>query len=124
MVCLLKLSQEKEIKEAAWDFDGNKSPESNGFNFNFIKSCWEMVKVDIVRAFKEFHFDQSLPRETNASFLTLIPKKENALGLEEFRSIFLIGCLYKTIAKVLANRMGRVLGKVVDEKQSTFFSNK
>ena len=71
-----------------------------------------MVKVDIVRAFKEFHFDQRLPRGTNASFLTLIPKKENAFGLEEFRFIFLIGCLYKTIVKVLTNRMRRVLGKV------------
>lgn len=50
-------------------------------DFNFLESCWEVVEVDIIRDLNEFHVNGRLPRETNASFLTLIPKKQNALSV-------------------------------------------
>jgi len=31
--------EEKEVKEAIWSCDGNKSPGPDGFNFNFVKDC-------------------------------------------------------------------------------------
>ena len=43
----------------------------------------------------------------------LIPKKEGASDVQDFRSISLVGNFYKIIAKVLENRLKRVMGKVV-----------
>ena len=46
-------------------------------------------------------FEQSL----NASFLTIIPKKGNAVNIKDFRPISLVGSVYKLVSKVLANRL-------------------
>lgn len=58
--------------------------------------------------------------QINASFFTLIPKKENPQELGGYRPISLIGCLYKITAKLLAKRISKILGNVVNERQSTF----
>jgi len=50
----------------------------------------------------------------------LLPKKDNPLGLEEYRFISLICCLYKVISKVLAKRLGKKLGKIINVRQSVF----
>ena len=56
----------------------------------------------------------------NFTFLVLIPKKEDAMDIKDFRPISLVGGLYKILAKVLANLLKRAVGKVVSEAQNTF----
>ena len=50
----------------------------------------------------------------------LLPKKGGAEDLEDFRPISLLGGLYKLLAKVLANRLKKVIGKVVSPDQNVF----
>ena len=50
----------------------------------------------------------------------LIPKKQNVEDLKDLRPISLVGGLYKILAKVLANRIKRVLSKVISSEQSAF----
>ena len=56
----------------------------------------------------------------NSAFLVLIPKKGDAMDIKDFRPISIVGGLYKILAKVLANLLKRVVGKVVSEAQNTF----
>lgn len=42
------------------------------------------------------------------------------MSIEEFRPISPISSIYKVIAKVLANRMGKVVGKVISANQTAF----
>lgn len=51
----------------------------------------------------------------NCSFITLIPKKENASSLNEYRPISLIWSIHKILTKVLAKRMKSVLPEVISE---------
>lgn len=44
-------------------------------------------------------------KESNATFLMLIPKVVNLVELQDFMPISLVGCIYKLQAKVLANRL-------------------
>ncbi|RVW98940.1 Transposon TX1 uncharacterized 149 kDa protein [Vitis vinifera] len=49
-----------------------------------------------------------------------VPKRGGAEDLKDFRPISLVGSLYKLLAKVLANRIKKVLGKVISESQNAF----
>lgn len=46
----------------------------------------------------EFWEHGKIPSSGNPSFITLIPKKENAQRLGDYRPISLIRCVYKIIA--------------------------
>lgn len=52
---LTKRFMEDEINKAVWDCDSNKSPRPNGFSFGFSRSCWSIVKEDLMRALNEFY---------------------------------------------------------------------
>ena len=52
--------------------------------------------------------------------MILIPKKVGARDLRDFRPISLVGSLYKWLAKVLANRLKKVVGKVDSKAQGAF----
>lgn len=49
----------------------------------------------------------------NASFIALIPKKKGEMELKDYRPICLIGSVYKVTAKVLAERLKKVIGKLI-----------
>ena len=73
-----------------------------------------------MQVFEELHSQNAVIRSLNAIFLVLIPKKEGASDAQDFRLISLMGSLYKISAKVLANRLKRVMGKVVLNSQNAF----
>lgn len=56
----------------------------------------------------------------NASFYTLILKVSNFISVRDFRPISLIGLQYNVIAKILALRLAKVVGILVNCKESTF----
>ncbi|RVW45034.1 Transposon TX1 uncharacterized 149 kDa protein [Vitis vinifera] len=104
---------ENEIHSALMEMSGDKAPGPDGFTMAFWQSSWDFVKEEILEMFKEFHEQGSFLKSLNNTFLVLIPKKGGADDLGDFRPISLLGGLYKLMAKVLANRLKRVLNKVV-----------
>ncbi|KAL8145567.1 hypothetical protein AgCh_003647 [Apium graveolens] len=79
-------------------------------------------------AIKQMHPDKAseadcviiFPHELNVTNVVLIPKKDNANCMKDLRLIALCNILYKTLAKVLANRLKLVLPDVISENQSAF----
>ncbi|KAL6345965.1 hypothetical protein AAG906_025245 [Vitis piasezkii] len=110
----------EEIHSALMDMNGDKAPGPDGFTGAFWQTCWDFVKEEIMDLFKEFFVQKSFAKSLNTTFLVLIPKKGGAEDLGEFRPISLLGGLYKLVAKVLANRLKKVLGKVVSMDQNAF----
>jgi len=111
---------EAEVKAAVWDCESFKSPGPDGVNFGFIKDFWEDIKGDVMQCISEFHRNGKLSRGINTTFIALIPKVDSPQRLNDFRPIALIGCLYKILSKVLANRLRLIIGWVVSETQTTF----
>ena len=113
-----------EVKEAIWNCDSSKSPVPDGFNFGFIKFCWDILKGDVVSAIQRFAEGGSWLKRINASFITLVPKVTNPQQLNDFTPISLVGCVYKIISKILSSRLKRVLNKVIDPRQSAFLEGR
>jgi hypothetical protein len=112
----------EEIEMVVKECDGNKSPGPDGFNFNFVKDSWDLLKGDIRILFDQFHGNECLPKSFLSYFVTLIPKV--AFGLSDYRPISLLGCLYKIIAKVLANRLSKVMNVIIAPTQFAFLKNR
>jgi hypothetical protein len=99
----------EEIERVVKQSDGNKSPGPDSFNFAFIKKFWELLKGDINTMFDQFHGKSCLPKSFLSYFVTLILKVNSPTSISDFRPISLLGCLYKIIAKVLVNRLAKVM---------------
>ncbi|GJQ98326.1 putative RNA-directed DNA polymerase, eukaryota, reverse transcriptase zinc-binding domain protein [Tanacetum coccineum] len=99
----------QEIKDAVWDCGPDKSPGSDNFTFKFIKNYWNILEKDIISYVKESEVSSYIPRGCNPSFVTLIAKVDDPIFINDFRPISLIGCQYKVIAKILANRLALVI---------------
>lgn len=115
---------EEEVWKAIKSCESSKSPGPDGFNFCFYKNFWEMYKGDFMRFMGEFHRNRRLAKGLNPSFTVLIRKKEEAFDLQDYRPISLIGRVYKILAKVLANRLSKVLGSIISENQSAFIEGR
>ena len=70
--------------------------------------------------FRDFHEHERFVRSLNSTFLVLVPKKGDVEDLRDYKPINLAGRLYKLLAKVLANRLKQVVGKVVSSSQNAF----
>ena len=86
----------------------------------FWQFAWDFVKADVMCFFKKFYENGKFVKILNANFMVLIPKKVGAEALGDFRLISLVGSLYKWLAKVLANRLKKVVGKVISKAQGAF----
>lgn len=60
----------------------------------------------------------------NSTFIVLIHKMENPQWLANFHPISFVGCLYKVLAKVLANKLRNVIGSLILESHLTFFKGR
>nr|GEU29994.1 transposon TX1 uncharacterized [Tanacetum cinerariifolium] len=119
--CFLEsIITEKEIKEAIWGCAGSKAPGPDGFNFNFIKAYWDILKDDFVGCIKHFETSGKIANGCNPSFIVLILKISIPLGFSDYRPISLFGCAYKDLSKILANCLAMVIASVTCPNQSTF----
>ena len=114
------LFSEAKVQAALMDMNGDKAPRPNGFTLAFWKNCWEFVKENILEMFKEFYEQNVFLKSLNNTFFVLLPKKGETEDLRDFRPISLLRGLYKLLAKVLANRLKKVIGKVVSPDQNVF----
>ena len=86
----------------------------------FFHKCWIVVEKDVMDFFEHCHQRSVFEQSMNASFLTLIPKKSNAINIKDFCPISLVGNVYKLLSKVLANRLRAVLDNLISESKNSF----
>jgi hypothetical protein len=115
-----KLEEPFEEREVIKGMDRDKAPGPDGFTLAFFQDCWEVVKGDFMEIFAEFHAQGKFVKSLNSTFLSLIPKFNGAKEIKDFCPISLVGSVYKIIAKVLANRMKKVMDRIISKPQNTF----
>ena len=108
-VWLERKFEREEILQVVSDLDGDKAPGPDEFTMAFYHHCWRVVEKDVLAVFEEFFQRCKFKKSLNATFIALIPKKNDASNIRDFRPISLVGSVYKILAKVLANRLRVVL---------------
>jgi hypothetical protein len=65
---------EEEVKMAVLDMKHNKAPCSDGFPAEFYQFFWEIMKLDLMSLFYEFHARRLPIHSLNFVVITLLPK--------------------------------------------------
>jgi hypothetical protein len=78
---LVRPFQDNEVFEVMKALNGEKVPGLNHCTMGFTAACWEVLKVDIMNVFHEFHAKGTFEKSLNATFHSLIPKKLEPLTL-------------------------------------------
>ena len=82
------------------------------------------MERDVLAMFEEFYQHSKFEKSLNATFIALIPKKNGASNIRDFRPISLVGSVYKILAKVLANCLKEVLNQLISKSQNSFVGGK
>ncbi|KAE8655416.1 hypothetical protein F3Y22_tig00117027pilonHSYRG00012 [Hibiscus syriacus] len=114
---------EEEVWFTILSSDGSRAPGPDGFSLDFFKKFWMYVKSNVMKFLDDFYWGKISDFSFNKSFITLIPKKLQAVYPEDFRPISLVGSIYKIVARVLAKRMAACINEVIGENQFAFLAD-
>lgn len=111
---------EEEVRKVVKVMVGDKPSSPYDFSMAFFKACWDVLRVDIMKVFSDFHAIGKFEKSLNASFISLILKIPSAIDLKDSHPISPVGGIYKIIAKTLANMLRMVIEKIISKSQSAF----
>ncbi|KAL1200756.1 hypothetical protein V5N11_007543 [Cardamine amara subsp. amara] len=110
----------EEIRQMLFSMPNNKSPGPDGFNAEFFKKVWPIIGNDFTTAIQPFFEKGFLPKGINSTILALVPKKQSATEMKDYRPISCCNVIYKVIAKIIANRLKGTLPSVISMNQPAF----
>jgi hypothetical protein len=110
----------REIKQAVFSMHPDKAPGPDGFTPRFFIHCWDIIKKDLYKMVMRTQTCKKLGSSTNSAFLALIPKEKGAKSFARFRPISLCNTGYKIISKIIANRLKKILPRLIPENQGGF----
>jgi hypothetical protein len=109
---------EEEVWATIKALPADRAPGPDGFTGRFYKSCWPIIKVDLMAALVFLHQgDKRILELMNSAYLTLILKKSEALEAKDYR---LVHSFANLVTKILANRLAPQLNTLVATNQSAF----
>jgi len=110
---LIKIPSMTEVKQSVFSIDSTKTPDLDGFGVGFSKHYWNLIKNDFYQCISKFFTRGKMLRQINHTFVALIPKRENPSETQHFRLVSLCNTVYKTISKIIVNRLRPLLDKLV-----------
>ena len=102
----------------------NTAPGPDHMPIEFFQACWEVIKLDIMRMFDEFHDHKLEMERLNYGTITLIPKIKDANQIQQCRPICLLNVVYKIFTKALMLRMEKSMSKIISKSQNAFIKGR
>ena len=124
----LELDQEltmNELEIVVKAIAQGKSPGNSGFQVDFYIVFWKHIKDLLLEAFKMNLKIGKMSESQRQGIISLIPKKDCDLKfVKSWRPIILLNIDFKILAKVYANRLKKVLDKLVHKQQTGFLKGR
>lgn len=113
----------EEIDNVVNNLPTDKAPGPDGFNTDFIKKCWPIIKTDFYALCESFRKGEICLQSINGSLITLLPKIVSPSSIGDYRPISFLNCS-TLITKLLANRLQLVIMQLVHRNQYGFIKTK
>jgi hypothetical protein len=112
---------EDEIKAAVFDLHDEKAPGPDGFIGKFFKRFWALIKEDLVAAIQQLYYLRGNNwKLLNSAHIVLLPKILASVHASDYRPVSLLHSFAKIFCKILANRLGPELQRLISCTQSAF----
>ncbi|XP_057451938.1 uncharacterized protein LOC130743727 [Lotus japonicus] len=109
-----------EVKDAIFSMGPLKAPGPDGLQAVFFQSQWEHVGDTVTRFVLHCFDDSSQVSLVNDTLLVLVPKVDAPERITQYRPISLCNVIYKTVTKMITNRLRRIMGDLVSPNQCSF----
>lgn len=110
---------EEEIMTILKDMPSDHAPGPDGF-----KKCWRIIKGDILMLCSDFANGVLNLESITGGLITMIPKIDCPLSVNDYRPISLLNHSLKFLTKLLANRLQKVILDVVHANQYGFIKGR
>ncbi|CAI5483337.1 unnamed protein product [Closterium sp. Yama58-4] len=111
---------EKEVKSAFHAMAKNKAPGNDGLPKELFEEHWDVLGKHLMALVESFTETAELPASTKSAVTILLHKKGGRDAVENYRPITLLSFTYKVLARVVADKMKRVLNEVISPEQYGF----
>jgi hypothetical protein len=111
----------EEIHYALFQMEKNKATGPDGFPIEFYQTCCQFIRQDILDLFMDFYANSLDIKRLNYGIITWIPKIKDAAGIQQFRPICLLNCIYKWFTKVMTLRLELVAKRIIHMAQADTF---
>jgi hypothetical protein len=98
----------------------NKAPGPDDFPAEFYQKIWDVIKLDLMVLFNELSKGELSLFKLNFGDITLLPQKEDAVQIQQYRPICLLNVCFKIFTKVGTNRITGIAPKVIKPTQTAF----
>jgi hypothetical protein len=112
---------EAEVWDTIKDMPADRAPGPDGFIGAFYQRAWPVIKADIMTGLHKLGVGDGRGfARLNRALITLIPKKQDATTIGDYRPISLVHSFSKLFSKVVANRLRKRLPDIISANQSAF----
>ena len=114
----------EEIDNIVRALPNYKSPGPDGFNNEFTKATWPVIKQDFYNLCQSFFDNNCCLQSINGSYITLIPKVDTPMTVNDFRPISLLNTSMKLLTKILASRLQQKITQLIHKNQYGFIKTR
>ncbi|CAI5459677.1 unnamed protein product [Closterium sp. Yama58-4] len=111
---------EDEVKRAFRSLANNKAPGKDGLPKELFEAHWDVLGKHFMKLVADFSESAVLPTSTKDAVTILLHKKGGRDRIENYRPITLLSSVYKVLARVVADRIKKVLHEVISTEQYGF----
>jgi hypothetical protein len=114
----------EEIDSVIKQLPNNKAPGPDGFNGDFFKKCWPIIAHDFYKLCEDLFEGELCLQSINSPYITLVPKTNSPTRVGDYRPISLLNSSIKLLTKLLAERLQRVILRLIHKNQYGFIKSR
>ncbi|CAN0893017.1 LINE-1 retrotransposable element ORF2 protein [Linum grandiflorum] len=96
-----------------FDMEPDKAPGPDDFNPGFYQRMWNDIGGDVTTTCRTWLMEARIPIDIQATTVVLLPKVPTPETMQDLCPISLCNVSYMLVAKVLANRLRRVMQRII-----------